>query len=95
MCIFSFHGCKIEHIVGVQNEEFFFFFFFFQNAYLMVMSAGKTGHNQCQNCENVCFSMSKLNDIHVKLNKIEFCFLSYLSFRETSHHNHKCPLRYL
>ena len=32
MCIFSFHGCKIEHTVGVQNKDFF------QNAYLMVMS---------------------------------------------------------
>ena len=32
MCIVGFHGCKIEHTVGIQNKGFF------QNAYLMVMS---------------------------------------------------------
>ena len=32
------------------------------------------GHNQSKTFENLCFSPSKLNDIHGKLNKIEFCY---------------------
>ena len=59
-------GVKIEHTVGVQNKDFF------QNAYLMVMST--IGRNQSQNCENLCFSPSNLNDIYGKLNKIDFCY---------------------
>ena len=51
-------GVKIEHTVGVQNKD--------GHVYRNI------GHNQSQNCENVCFSPSKLNDIHGKLNKIEF-----------------------
>ena len=33
MCIFSFHGCKIEHTAGVKIQDVF------QNGYLMVMPA--------------------------------------------------------
>ena len=33
-----------------------------------------TGHNKSQNYENLCFSPSKHNDIHGKLNKIDFCY---------------------
>ena len=60
-------GVKIEHTVGVQNKELF------QNANLMVMSA-ETLAATSQYSENLCFSPSKLNDIHGKLNKAEFCY---------------------
>ena len=61
-------GVKIEHTVGVQNKDFFSKCISDGHVYRNI------GRNQSQNCENVCFSPSKLNDIHGKLNKIEFCY---------------------
>ena len=65
---------KIEHAVGVQNKDFFFFFFFFFKCISDGHVYRNIGHNQNQNCENLCFSPSKLNHIYGKLNKIEFCY---------------------
>ena len=41
---------------------------------LRLDTIGNIGHNQSKNCETLCFSPSKLNDMHGKLNKIEFCY---------------------
>ena len=60
-------GVKIELTLDIQNKELF------QNAYLMVMSA-ETLATTSQNSENLSFSLSKLNDIHGKLNTTEFCY---------------------
>ena len=63
-------GVKIEYSVGVQNKVFFY----------KMLSDGHVcrniGHNQSQNCENVCFSLSKHNNIHGKLYKIDFVTIS-------------------
>ena len=61
-------GVKIEHTVGVQNKDFFSKCISDGHVYRNI------GHNQSKNCENLCFSPSELNDIHGKLNKIEFCY---------------------
>ena len=61
-------GVKIEHTVGIQNKDFFSKYISDGHVYRNI------GCNQSQNCENLCFSPSKLNDIHGKLNKIEFCY---------------------
>ena len=85
-------GVKIEHTVGVQNKEFFFFF-------SKCISDGHvyqyTGHNQSQNCENLCFSPSKLKwyTRKIKYNWILLQILSYWTFRETCRHNHRYPLK--
>ena len=61
-------GVKIEHTVGIQNKKIF----------LKCISddhvCRNIGHNHSQNCENLCFSPSKHNDIHGKLSKIDFCY---------------------
>ena len=45
-------GVKIEHTVGSQNQDFF---------KMPVGHARRNmGHNQCENCENLCFCPSKL-----------------------------------
>ena len=51
---------KIEHIVGVQNKDFF------QNAYLTVVSTETLATTKVKTAKNLCFSLSKLNDIHEK-----------------------------
>ena len=60
-------GVKIEHTVGVQNKDF-----------SKCISDGHVcriiGHNRSQNCKNLCFNPPKHNDIHGKLNKINFCY---------------------
>ena len=68
-------GVKIKHKVGVQNKDFFSKCIFDGHV------CRNIGHNQSQNCENLCFSPLKHNDIHGKLNKIDFWLqiLSYLS----------------
>ena len=57
-------GVKIEHNSWRSKSRFF------QNVYV----CRNIGHNQGQNCEKLCFSPSKHNDIHEKLNKIDFCY---------------------
>ena len=68
MCIFSFHGCKIERTVGVQNKDFF------KNAYLMVMSTETLATTKVKIAKMYALVRRNLNDIHGKLNKIEFCY---------------------
>ena len=61
-------GVKIERTVGVQSKDFFSKCISDGHVYRNI------GHNQSKNCENLCFSPSKLNDIHGKLSKIKFCY---------------------
>ena len=53
-------GVKIEHAAGIQNKDFF------QNTYLIVMSAQTLATTNVKIAKNLCFSLSKLNDIHRK-----------------------------
>ena len=64
-------GVKIERTVGVQNKDFFFFF---QNAYLMVMSTETLATSKIKIAKIYALVRRNLNDIHGKLNKIEFCY---------------------
>ena len=57
---------KIEHTVGVQNKDFFF-----QNAHLMVTSSGILATTKVKIAK--IYALNRLNHIHGKLNKIEFC----------------------
>ena len=68
VCLASM-GVKIEHTVCVQIKVLFF-----SKCISDDHVYRNIGHNQSQNCENLCFCSSKLNDIHGKLNKIEFCY---------------------
>ena len=61
-------GVKIEHTVGVQNKDLF------QNAHLMVMPTKTLVTTKVKIAKKLCFSPSKLSDIHRKLNKIECCY---------------------
>ena len=40
----------------------------------MVMSTETLATTKVKITKNLCYSPSKLNDIHGKLNKIEFCY---------------------
>ena len=55
---------KIEHTVGVQNQDFF--------SKCIPVSDGHAsrnmGHNQSKNCEKLCFCPLKFNSVHGKLN---------------------------
>ena len=60
----------LEHAVGVQKKKKIFVSKCISDGHVY----RNIGHNQSQNCENLCFSPSKFNHIHGKLNKIEFCY---------------------
>ena len=62
-------GVKIEHSVGVQNKDFFF-----QNAYLMVMSTETLATTKVKIAKMYALVRRNLNDIHGKLDKIEFSY---------------------
>ena len=61
-------GVKREHTVGVQNKVFF------QNAYLMVMSTETLATTKVKIAKIYALVRRNLNDIHGKLNKIEFSY---------------------
>ena len=62
---------KIEHTVGIQNKDFF------QNAFLMVMFAETLATIKVKIAKIYASVREKHNDIHGKLNKIDFCYKFY------------------
>ena len=84
-------GIKIEHIVGVQNQDFFF-----QNAYLMVMPAEILATTKVKIAKIYAFVRWNLMIyMENKYNWILLQILSHLSFWETSRHNHRYPICYV
>ena len=61
-------GVRIKHTVGFQDKDFF------QNAYPMVMSAETLATTKVKIAKIYTLAYQKRNDIHGKLNKIEFCY---------------------